>query len=82
MRKLELNKKVSLALIFLMMFSFGVLQILPSPTTGSFSVQAYDWKNSSGFSQPDVKREVKSHYSDFSFQPQPLRAASSYAVCS
>lgn len=54
--------------------------ILPSPTTGTFPFQAYDWKNNSSNSQQNVKGEVKNH-SDFSFQPQP-GPVSSFAASS
>ncbi|KAK6935665.1 WRKY domain [Dillenia turbinata] len=40
--------------------------ILPSPTTGTFPAQAFNWKPNS---QQDVKQEDRSS-SDFSFQPQ------------
>nr|KJB20469.1 hypothetical protein B456_003G150700 [Gossypium raimondii] len=41
--------------------------ILPSPTTGTFPAQAFNWKPSSGNNQQNVKRVDKS-YTDFSFQ--------------
>ncbi|PWA91322.1 WRKY DNA-binding protein 33 [Artemisia annua] len=46
--------------------------ILPSPTTGSFPFQAFNWKNFGGNvknQEEGVKKEEKS-LSDFSFQPQ------------
>ncbi|GJV13793.1 WRKY transcription factor WRKY24 [Tanacetum coccineum] len=46
--------------------------ILPSPTTGSFPFQAFNWKNFGGNvknQEEGVKKEEKS-FSDFSFQPQ------------
>ncbi|XP_054819012.1 WRKY transcription factor WRKY24-like isoform X2 [Prosopis cineraria] len=44
--------------------------ILPSPTTGAFSAQAFNWKSSSGQQQQNIKEEDK-NFSSFSFQPQP-----------
>ncbi|KAI3450269.1 hypothetical protein Pfo_006934 [Paulownia fortunei] len=46
--------------------------ILPSPTTGTFPVQAFDWKSNSDraqLQQKDIKNEQK-NFSDFSFQTQ------------
>ncbi|KAL3517995.1 hypothetical protein ACH5RR_020584 [Cinchona calisaya] len=40
--------------------------LLPSPTTGTFPFQAFNWKSNS---QQGVKQEEK-NYSDFYFQPQ------------
>lgn len=48
------------------------VQILPSPTTGSFAAQAANWKNH----QQSVKQEDK-NFSDFSFQTQTRPPASS-----
>ncbi|KAJ6761872.1 WRKY TRANSCRIPTION FACTOR WRKY24-LIKE [Salix koriyanagi] len=45
--------------------------ILPSPTTGTFPAQAFNWKSSSGNSLQNVKKEDKA-FSNFSFQ-QPAR---------
>ncbi|KAK7305485.1 hypothetical protein VNO77_43391 [Canavalia gladiata] len=45
--------------------------VLPSPTTGAFAGQGFNWKISSGEShQNNVKEEVKSFSSTFSFQTQ------------
>ncbi|XP_028768938.1 WRKY transcription factor WRKY24 [Neltuma alba] len=44
--------------------------VLPSPTTGAFSAQAFNWKSSSGQNQQNIKEEDK-NFSSFSFQPQP-----------
>ncbi|KAI3461695.1 hypothetical protein Pfo_018358 [Paulownia fortunei] len=44
--------------------------ILPSPTTGTFPIQAFNWKSNSDRSQQkDIKNEQKT-FSDFSFQTQ------------
>ncbi|KAG4935176.1 hypothetical protein AAZX31_18G055800 [Glycine max] len=43
--------------------------VLPSPTTGSFAGQGFNWKSSYGESQQHVKEEDKS-FSSFSFQTQ------------
>ncbi|XP_057442193.1 WRKY transcription factor WRKY24-like isoform X2 [Lotus japonicus] len=43
--------------------------ILPSPTTGAFAAQSFNWKSSSGGNQQVVKEEDKS-FSNFSFQTQ------------
>lgn len=57
-----------LSMIFF--FSFVVkLQILPSPTTGAFSAQSYNWRNNSEGNQQIVNEENKS-FSNFSFQTQ------------
>ncbi|GLT65014.1 hypothetical protein SLA2020_374710 [Shorea laevis] len=45
--------------------------ILPSPTTGTFPSQAFNWKPNSGDNLPNVKQEDK-NMSDFSFHPQPI----------
>ncbi|KAF7816190.1 WRKY transcription factor WRKY24-like [Senna tora] len=46
--------------------------ILPSPTTGAFSAQAFNWKAaSSGQNQQNIKEEDKNNFSTFSFQTQP-----------
>jgi len=44
---------------------------LPSPTTGTFPAQAFNWKSSYGNSLQNVKKEDKT-FSDFSFH-QPAR---------
>lgn len=49
-----------------------ILQLLPSPTTGTFPAQAFNWKSSS---HQHVKQEDK-NCSDFSFQTQVGTAAS------
>ncbi|XP_022729749.1 WRKY transcription factor WRKY24 [Durio zibethinus] len=49
--------------------------VLPSPTTGTFPAQAFDWKSNSGNNQQNVKQE-DNNYSDFSFQTQPRSATS------
>ncbi|XP_027334209.1 WRKY transcription factor WRKY24-like [Abrus precatorius] len=43
--------------------------VLPSPTTGAFAGQSFNWKISSGESHQNVKEEDKS-FSSFSFQTQ------------
>ncbi|KAJ7959905.1 WRKY transcription factor [Quillaja saponaria] len=43
--------------------------ILPSPTTGTFSAQAFNWKSNSVDNEQTIKQEDKT-YSGFSFQPQ------------
>lgn len=48
--------------------SFGCEQILPSPTTGTFPSQAFNWKTHSANPQQGIKEESRA-YSDFSFQP-------------
>lgn len=50
-------------------FVFCQKQILPSPTTGAFAAQSFNWKSSSGGNQQVVKEEDKS-FSNFSFQTQ------------
>ncbi|XP_027329546.1 WRKY transcription factor WRKY24-like isoform X2 [Abrus precatorius] len=50
--------------------------VLPSPTTGAFAAQSFNWKNSSGQNQRIVKEEDKS-FSNFSFQTQPGPPATS-----
>ncbi|KAG2391475.1 hypothetical protein LR48_Vigan07g092000 [Vigna angularis] len=50
--------------------------ILPSPTTGAFVSQSFNWKSSSGGNQQIVKEEDKS-FSNFSFQTQTRPPASS-----
>jgi len=52
------------------------IQILPSPTTGAFVSQSFNWKSSSGGNRQIVKEEDKS-FSNFSFQTQPRPPASS-----
>lgn len=53
------------------------MQILPSPTTGSFPYQAFNWKkNISNNQQDDVKQE-QNNYSDFSFHTQTRPPTSS-----
>ncbi|XP_008809977.2 WRKY transcription factor WRKY24-like [Phoenix dactylifera] len=42
--------------------------IFPSPTTGTFPSQAFNWRSTSGNPQQGVKEEDRA-YSDFSFQP-------------
>ncbi|KAG7946701.1 hypothetical protein I3843_14G054700 [Carya illinoinensis] len=41
---------------------------LPSPTTGTFPAQAFDWKSNFGNNQQNVKKEDNNY--DFSFQTQ------------
>ncbi|XP_020226257.1 WRKY transcription factor WRKY24 isoform X1 [Cajanus cajan] len=53
--------------------------ILPSPTTGAFVAQSFNWKSGSGGNQQIVKEEDKS-FSNFSFQTQPGPTASSTAT--
>lgn len=55
--------------IGLLMLKKMLLQILPSPTTGTFPAQAFNWKSSTNSRHQGVKQEDK-NYSDFSFQPQ------------
>ncbi|XVF68434.1 hypothetical protein PTKIN_Ptkin11bG0002400 [Pterospermum kingtungense] len=55
------------------------VQILPSPTTGTFPAQALNWKSNSGNNQQNVKQEDK-NYSDFSFQTHPRPATSSSSM--
>ena len=50
-------------------FVWFCIQILPSPTTGSFAAQAANWKTNSRNNQQNVKQEER-NYSDFSFQSQ------------
>ncbi|CAI9107094.1 OLC1v1006380C1 [Oldenlandia corymbosa var. corymbosa] len=45
------------------------VQILPSPTTGTFPFQAFFWNSNSNNAQQEIKQEEKG-FSDFSFQPQ------------
>lgn len=50
------------------------MQILPSPTTGTFPTQAFNWKGNStknNNNQQGVKQEDTSRATDFSFIPQP-----------
>ncbi|XVF46166.1 hypothetical protein PTKIN_Ptkin03bG0005000 [Pterospermum kingtungense] len=54
----------------------NAFNVLPSPTTGTFPAQAFNWKPNSGNNQQNVKQEEK-NYSDFSFQTQPTRPATS-----
>ncbi|KAG9455162.1 hypothetical protein H6P81_008066 [Aristolochia fimbriata] len=44
--------------------------LLPSPTTGTFPIQSFNWKANFSNYQQSIKEEQKS-YSNFSFQPQP-----------
>ncbi|XWS53396.1 hypothetical protein CRYUN_Cryun11dG0154000 [Craigia yunnanensis] len=53
--------------------------ILPSPTTGTFPAQTFNWKSNSGTNQQNVKQEEK-NYSDFSFQTHPRPATSSSSM--
>ena len=56
------------------------MQILPSPTTGSFPFHAFNWKSNSNNNHRGIKEEKK-NYSDFSFQPQtrpPLSSATNF----
>ncbi|KAG4955030.1 hypothetical protein AAZX31_14G185300 [Glycine max] len=53
--------------------------ILPSPTTGAFVAQSFNWKSSSGGNQQIVKEEDKS-FSNFSFQTRSGPPASSTAT--
>jgi len=55
------------------------IQILPSPTTGAFVAQSFNWKSSSGGNQQIVKEEDKS-FSNFSFQTRSGPPASSTAT--
>lgn len=61
------------------MYIYTYIQILPSPTTGSFAAQGSNWKNNSGNNQQSVKQEEK-NYSDFSFQTQKKPPASSSSM--
>ncbi|KAK7851745.1 putative wrky transcription factor 25 [Quercus suber] len=54
--------------------------ILPSPTTGTFPAQAFNWRSNFINQQQNVKQENK-NYSDFSFQTQqrpPLSSTTNY----
>ncbi|KAK9998872.1 hypothetical protein SO802_018475 [Lithocarpus litseifolius] len=54
--------------------------ILPSPTTGTFPAQAFNWRSNFSNQQQNVKQENK-NYSDFSFQTQqrpPLSSTTNY----
>ncbi|XVE79866.1 hypothetical protein DITRI_Ditri14bG0091600 [Diplodiscus trichospermus] len=57
---------------------FNASNLLPSPTTGTFSAQAFNWKSNSGTNQQKVKQEDK-NCSDFSFQThtRPVTSSSS-----
>ncbi|KAK4412501.1 WRKY transcription factor WRKY24 [Sesamum alatum] len=47
--------------------------ILPSPTTGTFPIQGFDWKSNSDRVQQQQEEEIKNQekgFSDFSFQAQ------------
>ncbi|KAL0458576.1 UNVERIFIED_CONTAM: WRKY transcription factor WRKY24 [Sesamum latifolium] len=47
--------------------------ILPSPTTGTFPIQGFDWKSNSDRAQQQQELEIKNQqkgFSDFSFQAQ------------
>lgn len=61
---------------FLMMICFFFFQTLPSPTTGAFSSQVFDWmSNSKDTNQQGVEKENKL-FSDFSFQPAAASSSS------
>jgi hypothetical protein len=45
------------------------MQILPSPTTGSFASQRYNWLNNSEENQ-QIANETDKSFSNFSFQNQ------------
>jgi WRKY transcription factor 33 len=54
--------------------------ILPSPTTGTFPSQGFEWKSNSGNNRLNVKQEDK-NYSDFSFRTQnkpPLSSSTNF----
>ncbi|EOY34632.1 WRKY DNA-binding protein 33 isoform 2 [Theobroma cacao] len=53
--------------------------VLPSPTTGTFPAQAFNWKSNSGNNLQNVKQEDK-NYSNFTFQTQPRPATSSSSM--
>lgn len=55
------------------------VQILPSPTTGTFPGQGLNWKSSSGNIQQNVKKEDRS-FSDFSFQKPARPSTTSSAM--
>lgn len=55
------------------------MQILPSPTTGTFPSQGFNWRSNSNSNQQDVKREDK-NYLDFSFQPQARPSTTSASM--
>ncbi|CAL5426942.1 unnamed protein product [Camellia sinensis] len=50
--------------------------ILPSPTTGTFPAQGFNWKSNSNNHQQSIKQEQKNYY-DFSFQTQTRPPTSS-----
>jgi len=63
------------------LFDFYLIQILPSPTTGSFANnQGFNWKNNYGEKQENVKAEEEAISSSFSFQAQPAGFQSSTAT--
>ncbi|XP_022752927.1 WRKY transcription factor WRKY24-like [Durio zibethinus] len=57
----------------------NAFNVLPSPTTGTFPAQAFNWKSNSANNQQNVKQEDK-NYSDFSFQTHPRPATSSSSM--
>ncbi|KAF8397177.1 hypothetical protein HHK36_016084 [Tetracentron sinense] len=50
--------------------------ILPSPTTGSFPAQGFNWRSNSSNYQQGIKQEDR-NYTGFSFQPQTKSATTS-----
>lgn len=46
-----------------------VIQALPSPTTGGFTSQTFDWRSNSNGNKKEIEEE-DNFFSDFSFQPQ------------
>ncbi|KAF5193317.1 hypothetical protein FRX31_017096, partial [Thalictrum thalictroides] len=52
--------------------------LLPSPTTGTFPSQAFNWRaNSNSFQQVGGVKQEDRNYSDFSFQPQTKSSSGS-----
>ncbi|KAF2306491.1 hypothetical protein GH714_018539 [Hevea brasiliensis] len=55
---------------------FSGSNVLPSPTTGAFAGQTFNWRNNSNDNQRGGRGEEKS-FSDFSFQTQTNPTSSS-----
>nr|URH10290.1 WRKY8 [Phoebe bournei] len=58
---------------------FSTSNILPSPTTGAFSAQAFNWRGNSSNYQQGIKEE-ENGYSGFSFEPNTTSVASTLSM--
>ena len=59
---------------------FLCVQILPSPTTGAFAAQSFNWKSNNSGGNQQVIKEEEQNFSNFSFQTQPGPPATSTAM--